>query len=325
MRVMITVGLTALALSSCDRIEGAHQGTRVEDTRSRLKQARRECASRLTFDRLKEYVFDEAARIRNSDPRRLDQIAAFSVARMDEPVVKSRDDRLNITVCTGQFVLNLPPGVQDAFDNQTLIKADVEYAAQAAADGSGLVYSMTGAEPIIYRLATLGLTSRQMPQVVAGPAPAKAEQEPAPEVVLVETQAGPLRTPATTSPKETTSAARELRPRQERETSGEAKASASPSFKCKYAKTRSEKLVCSSSGLAAADRRMSAVYYSEMAGSSGETKRELRRTRDKFLARRERCASEACVARVYAERVAEIRRIALAPRTESGKASRSAS
>ena len=132
MRVLIGVGALALSLSACDRLEPADRTSRAHVAKPR-EQVRSECASRLTYARLKEYVFDEAARIRNSDPRRLDQVAAYSVVRMDEPVVKSRDDQLNITVCTGQFVLNLPPGIQDAFDGLPVIKADVEYAAQAAA------------------------------------------------------------------------------------------------------------------------------------------------------------------------------------------------
>jgi uncharacterized protein len=55
---------------------------------------------------------------------------------------------------------------------------------------------------------------------------------------------------------------------------------------------------------------MSAVYYSEMASADVEAKRALRQTRDQFLRRREHCSTDSCVARVYEERVAEIRRVA---------------
>src|SRR5215208_993434 len=183
MRVAMRIGALALALSSCDWIErGPSPGGKV--SKAGLEQVRKACASQLTYERLKEYVFDEAARIRNSDPRGLDPLAAYSVVRMDDPVVKSRDDELNITVCTGRFVLNLPPGIQDAFNGQPVIEADVEYAAQAAADGSGLVYSMNGAEPIIYRIATLGLPTQPMPHIAAALA-ADREKEAA-EVVFAE-------------------------------------------------------------------------------------------------------------------------------------------
>ena len=69
-------------------------------------------------------------------------------------------------------------------------------------------------------------------------------------------------------------------------------------------------MVCANPALAAHDRRMASVYYAEMAEADGQTRRELRRTRDRFLARRESCGSEACVASVYEDRIREIRRIA---------------
>lgn len=295
--MLLGVGLLALFMSGCDRLERTGQARRVQAEKA-PEQVRNECASRLTYARLKEFVFDEAARIRNSDPRRLDQVAAYSVVRMDEPVVKSRDDQLNITVCTGQFVLNLPPGIQDAFDGQPVIKADVEYAAQAAADGSGLVYSMSGAEPIIYRIATLGLRSQSPTQIAAATTVAEAETNE-PQVVT---------STASTEAKPTPLAAKQVGSG-ERNPAPRAKATATPSFKCRHAKTSTEKMVCNNGSLAAADRRMAAVFYSELARASAETKRALRRSRDKFLAKRERCSSEACVARVYEERVTEIRRI----------------
>jgi uncharacterized protein YecT (DUF1311 family) len=313
MRVVIGVVAVALALSGCDWMDRAHKVSRVGPAKASPEQVRRACASQLTYARLKEYVFDAAARIRNSDPRGLDPLAAYSVVRMDDPVVKSRDDELNITVCSGRFVLNLPPGIQDAFNGQPVIEADVEYAAQAAADGSGLVYSMNGAEPIIYRIATLGLPTRPMPHIAAAPAAAEGETEAA-EIALVE--ARPEHQPTMTLPvqraKKTKAVVREQRlvPGPEREVAHQAKATANPSFNCRHAKTASEKMVCGSGTLAAADRRMSAVYYSEMASADAEAKRALRRTRDQFLARRERCSSASCAARVYEERVAEIRRIA---------------
>ena len=299
----LVVGFAMLAnifLGGCDRIVPLGPEQR-QATKAKLKQVRSECASKLTYGRLKEYVFDEAARIRNSDPRRLDQLAAHSVVRMDDPIVKTRNDELNITVCTGQFVLDLPPGVEDAFDGQPVIRAEVEYAAQAAADGSGLVYSMSGAEPIIYRIATLGL-SAQPTQRIATAAPLASEDQAATNTVEADVPVqppppSPVREAARTTPPEARPVDRPV------------KGAASPSFKCGHAKTRTEKMVCGSGSLAAADRRMSAVYYSHMAQASAGAKRALRMSRDRFLARRERCSTETCVARVYEERVAEIRRL----------------
>lgn len=258
-----------LALGGCDWMKEKEppepKGERelVDEHRERIRKA---CASEATYDRLKELIFDEAARIGEGDPRRLDPIAAESVVRMEEPLVKSRDETLNVTVCTGRFVLELPPGAENAFDGRNRLTADVEYAAQAAADGSGLVYQIDGAEPIVYRLATVSAPHSAIPRP---PDPQAAVSQSAPGRVT-----------------------------------------ARPSFDCRYAKTASEKMVCASPALAAKDRQMASLFYALMARTDAATRAHLRRSRDAFLVRRERCGSEACVAGVYDYRMAELRRIA---------------
>jgi uncharacterized protein len=65
-------------------------------------------------------------------------------------------------------------------------------------------------------------------------------------------------------------------------------------------------MVCSNAGLAALDRRMSSLFYSALADADPETRAELRRSRGRFLAFRERCGSEACIAQAYRDRMDEI-------------------
>ena len=147
------------------------------EQRERIRKA---CASDATYDRLKELVFDEAARIRNSDPRNLDPLAA-GVGGPDGGAGGEEPRReLNVTVCSGRFILELPPGAENAFDGKRRLDAEVEYAAQAAVDGSGLVYQMDGAEPIIYRLATFGLNGSPTRLEAGGAAapPARAVAAP---------------------------------------------------------------------------------------------------------------------------------------------------
>jgi uncharacterized protein YecT (DUF1311 family) len=224
---------------------------------------------------------------------------------MENPVVKSRDEKLNVTVCTGRFVLELPPGSERGFGGQRRLVADVEYAAQAAVDGSGPVYRLSGAEPIIYRLAAFDLQRQQQvpgatpqprfadaaaspaarqggAQAEDGPPPPEPEPEPAPQVRRPEpvVRPAPVRTVV-----------------------------ARPSFNCSAARTRSERMVCSSSGLAASDRAMSSLYYSAMGSADRRQRAALQRTRNRFLAYRERCGSEACIAEAYQGRMMEIRDI----------------
>jgi uncharacterized protein YecT (DUF1311 family) len=323
-----------LSLPACDWMKkpdtpGAK--TEKELLAERSERIRKACASDATYDRLKELVFDEAARIRNSDPRNLDPLAAASVVRMEKPVVKSRDEDLNVTVCTGRFILELPQGAENAFDGKRRLDAAVEYAAQAAADGSGLVYQMDGAEPIIYRLATFGLSGQALTRVVEMPQPSAPPSAPA-ELVLMEpvapvspppaepvrsaeapkapppSQAADRRTPPPAVPK----------PRPQPASVEQAKAPAAtpsqggaqPSFNCRHGRTSTEKMVCASPTLAARDRQMASVYYAAMARGDASTRSHLRRSRDAFLARRERCGSEECVAAAYNSRIAEIRSIA---------------
>ncbi|TFI59263.1 hypothetical protein E2493_05320 [Sphingomonas parva] len=252
---------------------------------------RKTCASEATYDRLKALVFDQAARIRNRDARLLDPIAAGSVVRMEDPVVKSRDETLGVTVCTGRFILELPPGTENAFDGMRRVSADVEYSAQAAADGSGLVYQMDGAEPVVYRLAIFDL---------ARPSPVELPQPSAPPAAPPEVASVPAKGPAPAVPP----APETRRPEEP------AQPASGPSFNCRYGRSNSERMVCGSPALAAKDRQMASIYYAAMARVDPAARAHLRRSRDWFLQRRERCGSEECVAAAYNARIAEIRSIA---------------
>ena len=319
--------VVALAASACDFVEKkespTQQAKQEQLTAAREQALKQACASPATFNRLKEIIFDQAVRIRNADPGNLDTLAAHAVVRMERPIVKSRDEDLNITVCSGRLILELPPGSEGAFGGQRRLAADIEYAAQAAADRSGMVYQLNGAEPIIYRLAAFDLKGRQLQlpgqpaeqeYAEAGPAPApapraEAEPEPAPRPSPSAQQSRPAPRPA---PPKTVRRPAEPEPRivgtVEMRDPGPVRR-ANPSFNCRHAKTRSEQMVCSNGSLAARDRQMSSMFYSALSDARPRTRRELRRTRDKFLAYRERCRTEACIADAYEGRMEEIRDI----------------
>ena len=80
---------------------------------------------------------------------------------------------------------------------------------------------------------------------------------------------------------------------------------ASPSFNCRYARTRSEMMVCEDPRLAAADRRLAVAF--RRAVDSGVPYGPLRRQQDRWLAARERAAvSPEAVHMVYQQRIAEL-------------------
>jgi hypothetical protein len=198
----LALGLALLPLlAACEfttPIRPAADKRAVAFARAEAARLKRACGSQAGYDRLKSMTFVEAARIRKADSPALKRLASLSVVRMDQPVARSRDAALGVTVCSGRFVLELPPGAERLFGGDRRLEANVEYAAQDAADGSGPVYQMRGAEPIVYRLAAVGLRVREpvllgAPMVTAAavepllPAPAPGPVAVAPALAAVET------------------------------------------------------------------------------------------------------------------------------------------
>lgn len=165
--------------------------------RAETARMQRACGSQAGYDRLKSMTFVEAGRIRRADSPTLKRLASLSVVRMDRPVPRARDAALGVTVCSGRFVLELPPGAERLFAGDRRLEADVEYAAQDAADGSGPVYQMRGAEPIVYRLAAVGLRVRE-PVLLGGPTMLAAAVPALPTIVPapVALASGEVRPPA---------------------------------------------------------------------------------------------------------------------------------
>jgi hypothetical protein len=305
------MALACMATAACGLTEPKNSVDEQKAARQRVAAQRLKatCASDATNDRLKQVAFDEAIRIRNADPQNLDLLSTHALMRVENPIVKSRDDTLDVTVCSGRLILHVPPGAEKAFAGKTQLAADIEYAAQAAADGSGLVYQIKGAEPIIYSLAAFDLKAeayrpaapaRQIPPAAVAVATERAVELPqsAPPVAVAPARPTPTAAaPTAPAPK----AAAPTTPQ---------RASTSPSFNCRSARARSERMVCNSALLASLDRTMSSQFYSELDRGDERTRAALRRTRDQFLARRNRCSDGQCVAQVYRGRMEEIRDIA---------------
>ena len=252
------------------------------------------CASQATYDRIKAELFRQAAQVRQNDRAAFDRLAAYASARVERPVLKERDQELGTLRCGGRLSIDLPPGLAVAGGRRTL-SADIDYVLQPAADGSGDVVMLEGADPIIIPLATLTRTG-------SGPALPIAQVQQAPgttENVQLQPPPVPIPTPAP-QPR-----AAEPAP----EAPAQASGSARPSFNCRYARTKGELAVCSDARLASLDRQMASQYYRALAAADPRQRALLARTRDSFLRFRDRCPSEACVAETYRGRMREIRDI----------------
>lgn len=148
-----------LAPAGCGKIE-QNDPQAATKARAAAKRQQAACGSAIAYDRLKTLVFDLAQRDRRGDPAALDALADYSFVRMDNPVVESFDPALEITHCSGRLILEMPAGVRRAFGGDRTLQADIDYTAQAAADGKGHVYAIAGAGPMAARLASFNLNRR---------------------------------------------------------------------------------------------------------------------------------------------------------------------
>ncbi|HVF36338.1 MAG TPA: hypothetical protein VNA29_00160 [Sphingomicrobium sp.] len=246
----------------------------IAEATGTLDEAEKRCGSQRTYDLIKRELFRRAAEMRGSDKSAFDRLTAASSVRMEAPAMTARNAELGTISCSGHLSLDLPPGIAVVGGRRTL-QADINYRLQPAADRSGDILILEGADAILLPLATLAQIappegspdSILSPEVPNDPAPApqiEAVPPPAPSAV------------------------------------------ARPSYDCSNARTRGEVAVCEDPGLAALDRQMAAQYQRAVAATDPQRRQWLRSTRDSFLRYRDRCGSSACIAEAYRGRMREI-------------------
>lgn len=248
-------------------------------TAATTPSAGQRCASSSTYDAIKREIFRQASEMRGSDKAAFDKLAAYAAVRMDSPVLKSRDESVGTVSCSGRLSLDLPPGVAVVGGRRTLT-ANLDYVIQSAADNSGEVVALDGADAIVVPLATL--------------ARAGSEQPPAAEPLAPD--APPAAEPATLSPPPAPRPEPQVRPQ----------AGANPSFNCNFARSRGEIAVCNNPRLATLDRDMAAQYYRAVDTADVGQRELLRSTRSRFLGFRDNCRTDACIEDAYRGRITEI-------------------
>ena len=248
------------------------------------------CASKATYDLIKRELFRRAAQLRGSDQAAYDRLSAYAVLRMENPVMESQDSATGAVNCSGSLSLDLPPGVAVVGGRRTLT-SDVDYTVQPAADGSGNVVLLRNADAIVTPLATLARTAQPAPSATLPPEANEAAPEPmGAQPPVPSNPAAPAEpsVPAQPSPSSGTH----------------------PSFDCAKARTKSEIAVCSHSR---PGRPRSQHGDRNIAAPSPERRRRsgrcCSRTRDRFLAYRDRCPNRACIGDAYVGRMREIRDI----------------
>ncbi|GAA4008957.1 hypothetical protein [Sphingomonas humi] len=251
------------------------------------------CAAPATYDLIKRELFRQAAATRGSAEATYAQMPSYATLRVTNPVLREQDAGLERVTCGGSAALDLPPGLAVVGGRRTLT-ANIGYSIQPAADGTGQVVTLTGAEGIVVPLATLARVGSTAP---AAPVPDAGQQpEPTPAPAPPVAPASPAEPEPQPDPGPVAATAAEAHPR--------------PSFNCARARTRGEIAVCNSTELSDLDRQMAGFYGSAMRGAADrQTRALLERTRSRFLGFRDRCGTDRCIADAYRGRITEIRDI----------------
>ena len=227
-------------------------------------------------------VAGQSAALECARPETIDRLRALVASRARASSGNARGDSLAQLLSLSVVGASDPAGAGPAFrcsgwlslaatGVERLDPVAVSYRVLRSEDGSPEVSSLEGAEPVVAA-------------IVAGAGRVDAPQAPMAEVsepqdVPRDVQADEVDEPVRFS---------------------------NPSFDCRRVTSQVNRMICASDQLAALDRETSDLFYATRDRADPATRDELEDSRDEFLARRQRCSSEACIARAYQERIAEL-------------------
>jgi hypothetical protein len=284
------------------------------------------CSSQAATELLKGELFRRALAQRRRDQAEVAQVARYSVVRMTSAVATKHDEGSGTITCAGSLALDLPPGIA-VQGGQASLTGDIDYGLQVGRDGKTRLTSLGDTAAIVTPLAALGRVGEEGGELMAlaGADEDLAAAEPAPAEEATATTAPPppaVPKRAEAPKREAPRAAPTPAPKRQAANQTPARrappaaaptppaprvvATARPSFNCRYARTRGEIAVCNDAGLASLDRQMASQFYSALARARPGQRAMLQRTRNKFLAYRDRCGSTACMAEAYQGRMREI-------------------
>lgn len=242
-----------------------------------------DCASPAAIARLRDVIVGQARGAGGDGAGSLDARAAglsVSVAAMQDN--QNGDGRT--LMCRGLLSL---PQTGDAAP----VSANVVYRLRPAANATVDVSGVAGAGPIVEALA-------RPPQLAPEPAvvpEAEAPEPPEPEPVP----------PPQAAPRAVTTRTTTVRAPASVEPVGD-EGDTRPSFNCRGVTSRVLQAICASPRLAALDVEMSELFYAVRADADRETRDELEESRADFIARRQSCRDDRCIARTYRDRIAEL-------------------
>lgn len=127
------------------------------------------CASKASQTGLKSQLF-QMARVANAAADvRITQLEEGSVVKVEQPVVDSIEKETEKTLCSGTFVLSLPPGSKAASGLDEVQSIAIRYSVQATADRKGSVYRIFGADELAHKIAGKTAVAKAAPVATANP------------------------------------------------------------------------------------------------------------------------------------------------------------
>jgi uncharacterized protein YecT (DUF1311 family) len=234
-----------------------------------------QCASQATYDAIKKQLFDNARKKVISNAKPLLSLQNASVVRMTSPIVTGGNPQLQRTECSGQLALMLPPAASNAFGGTNLLGASVTYTVQQAADHSGTVVQVMGAETLSDQLASATDTLAQRKSGGDGVGGGSDEFG-----LSKGSGAGSV--------------------------TAFAGKTYNPSFDCGGRLTNAMRMICQDADLAGQDRDMNALYKEKKAATPKLDLPKLVQAQRDFLKSRDNCADTSCMKDLYANRTDQL-------------------
>ena len=242
------------------------------------------------MDKLRGLVIGQARQLRPAEAVEIERIGRSAGMRIADSRAVGRDTALGLTICRARVTWELPEGAADAFDGGRLLMADLRYGVQRSAGGEMLVHQLQGAEPLALRLAAIPLRT---------PPPLPMQAEPRPPAPKPSRTPAPLGKPRAQVDQRSPPLRRGM-PEPALSFRGR------PSFDCRRAGSRVERMVCGDERLAALDRVTASLYVRSLARVDRGTQVLLRQSQARFIERRDDCRRSGCVADRYRARLDEI-------------------
>jgi uncharacterized protein YecT (DUF1311 family) len=226
-----------------------------------------QCASQATYDAIKKQLFDNARKKVTTNPKPLFSLQNASAVRMTAPVVTNANPQLQRTQCSGQLTLMLPPTASNAFGGTNMLSATMTYIVQQAADHSGTVVQIAGADTVSDQLASATdmLGQRRNSGDVSG----SADFGQGKAAGSVTAFAGKTY---------------------------------NPSFDCGGRLTNAMRMICQDEDLAGLDRDLSALYGRKKGATPKPDLPALVQAQRDFLKSRDNCADTECMKNLYSMR-----------------------